>query len=141
MKTIEITDGPSREEIFDGLRLFAEKRLIPFRFMVSEISDKQTMVAVLINAIEAVDDGGADYHASGHSWNLNFSVNKRFVSDEIFMIRPEKHEPGVIAKKVNFEFFRGLTEENYLVGEFRKDLISVKACYSTKTRKGSVEIE
>lgn len=141
MKKIEITDGPSREEMFDGLRLFVEKRLIPFRFMVSEISDKQTMVAVLLSAIEAVDDGGTDHHASGHSWNLIFSVNKRFVSDEIFIIKPEKQEPGVIAKKVSFEFFRGLAEENYLVGEFRKDLISVKAYYSTKTRRGSIEIE
>ncbi|MFA5024647.1 MAG: hypothetical protein WC523_06900 [Patescibacteria group bacterium] len=140
-KTIEITDGPSREEMFDGLRLFSERRLIPFRFRVREISDKQTMVAVLVGAIEAVDDGGDDYRASGHSWNLTFSVNRRFVADEIFMIKPEKKEPGVFAKEVNFEFFRGLTEENYLVGEFRKDLISVKAYYSTKTRKGNIIIE
>jgi hypothetical protein len=140
-KLVEITDGPSREEMFDGLRLFAEKRLIPFRFMVSEISDKQKMVAVLINAIEAVDDGGVDYHASGHSWNLNFSVNKHFVSDEIFIIKPEKHEPGVIAKKVSFEFFRQLAAENYLLGEFKKDLVAIKASYSTKTRKGIITIE
>ena len=75
MKKIEITDGPSREELFDGLRLFTEKRLIPFRF------------------------------------------------------------------KVSFELFRELAEENYLLGEFRKDLISVKAYYSTKTRRGGIEIE
>lgn len=137
-KIIEITDGPSREEIFDGLRLFAEKRLVPFRFKVREISDKEIMVAVFVIGIEAVDDGGPDYHPSGHSWNFTFLVNKRFVSEEIFVDKPEKHEPGVIAKKVSFEFFRGLTEENYLVGEFRKDLISMKASYSTKTRKGQL---
>lgn len=141
MKKIEITDGPSREELFDGLRLFAEKRLIPFRFRASEISDKQIMVAVLLSAIEAVDDGGTDYHASGHSWNLIFSVNKRFVSDEIFIVKPEKQEHGVITKKVSFELFRELAEENYLLGEFRKDLISVKAYYSTKTRRGGIKIE
>ncbi len=137
-KLIEITDGPSREELFDGLRLFSERRLTAFRFRVSEISEKEAMVAVLISAIEAVDDGGADYRPNGNLWNITFSINKRFVSDEIFVVEPEKSEPYVIAKKINFDFFRNLTEENYLVGEFRKDLISIKANYSTKTRKGTI---
>jgi hypothetical protein len=42
---IEITNGPSREELFDGLRLFSEKRLIPFLVKKDE-KEKYTVVFV-----------------------------------------------------------------------------------------------
>ena len=131
MKTIEITNGPSREELFDGLRLFAEKRLIPFCVKMNE---KEKFVAVIINSIQAED-------GSGQSWNLTFYINERFVSESFFVDKPEKKETGVYAKKINFEFFRQLAEENYLLQEFRKDQITVKAYYSTKTRKGVITVE
>ncbi len=140
-KIIEITNGPSREELFDGLRLFAEKRLIPFRFKVNEISEKQKMVAVIIDSIQAEDDGSNECCPSGHSWNITFYVNKLFVSDEIFVDKPAKIERGVIAKKVNFDGFRQLVAEKYPMPDFKKDLIVVKASYSTKTRKGNITIE
>lgn len=125
--TIEISNGPSREELFDGLRLFSEKRLIPFIIKKDEV---ERWVAVIINSIEAED-------GSGYSWNLTFSVNSKYLSDEFFVEKAKKEE-NVIVKKVDFNFFRQLCEDNYLVGECRKDLIVIKAYYSTKTRKGTV---
>ncbi len=136
-KTIEITNGPSREELFDGLRLFSEKRLIPFCVKMNE---KERFLAVIIDSIQAVDDGSTEYHASGHSWNLTCYANKLLVSEEIFVDKPEKKESGVASKKVGFEFFRELAEENYLLQEYRKNQITVKAYYSTKTRKGTIVV-
>ncbi len=130
-KTIEITNGPSREELFDGLRLFAEKRLIPFCVKMNE---KERFLAVIINSIQ-VEDG------SGQSWNLTLQANKLLVSEEIFVDKPEKKETGVYAKKVSFEFFRQLAEEDYLLQEYRKNQITVKAYYSTKTCKGVITVE
>jgi hypothetical protein len=129
--TIEITNGPSREELFDGLRLFTGKRLIPF---IIKKDDVERWVAVVINSIQAED-------GSGQSWNLTFSIGKKFISPDDFVCKPKKAEEHVIAKKVDFAYFRELCEENYLVGEFRKDLIVIKAYYSTKTRKGTITIE
>lgn len=131
METIEITNGPSREEMFDGLRLFAEKRLIPF---IIKNNDLERWVAVIITSIQAED-------GSGQSWNLTFSINKEFISPDFFIPKPAKKEVGVISKKMTFEAFRWYCEDNYLVGEFRKNTISVKAYYSTKTRKGTISVE
>jgi hypothetical protein len=128
---IEITNGPSKEELFDGLRLHAEKRLVPFCI---EKDKKEKYVAVIINFIQAED-------GSGHSWNLMFYINKHFVSELFFIDKPEKKETGVVAKKVNFDFFRQLTDENYLTGKCREELITVKAHYSTKTRKGVITVD
>jgi hypothetical protein len=62
--TIQITDGPSREELFDGMRLFAEKRTILFTVKVNE---KDYHLRVKMLGIEAED-------GSGNSWNLKFVI-------------------------------------------------------------------
>ncbi len=131
MKTIEITNGPSREEMFDGLRLVSEKRLIPFQVIKNE---KEKYFAVIIHSIEAED-------GSGQSWNLTFSVNSKYLSDEFFVEKTGKKEPYVIAKKVDFNYFKQLIEEKYPMPELRKDLVRVKVYYSTKTRKGVITVE
>jgi len=130
-KTIPITNGPSREELFDALRLLAEGRLVPF---CVEKDGNKKYVAVLMSSI-AAEDG------SGQSWNLTFSINQLFLSDSFFTNKPEKIEGGVFSKKINFEGFRNLCEENYLTGEFRKNLITVKCYYSTRTREGVITVE
>ncbi len=130
LQTIQITNGPSREELFDGLRLLSSKRLIPFCI---EKDGKEKYVAVMINSIQAED-------GSGQSWNIAFSVNKLIISETFFTIEPEV-ENSVIAKKITFEGLRYLCEENYLVEDFRKNLTQVKAYYSTKTRKGVITVE
>lgn len=129
-KTIQISNGPSREELFDGLRLFSEKRMIPF--CVQKDSEEKH-VAALINAIEAED-------GSGQSWNLQICLNKKFLSDQFFT-KSEKKELGVVAKKVDFTFFRKLIEERYPMPEMSDDLVRVKVYYSTKTRKGVISFE
>lgn len=129
---IEITNGPSREELFDGLRLFSEKRLIPF--IIKNNNYMERWVAVIITSIQAED-------GSGQSWNLTFAIGKEFISPDYFIPKPEKKEVGVISKKMTFEAFRWDCEDNYLMGEFRKDTVVVKAYYSTKTRKGTITVE
>lgn len=130
-KIIEISNGPSREELFDGLRLFSEKRLVPFLVLKNGI---EKYFAVIIHSIEAEAEDG-----SGQSWNLTFSVNAKFLYDEFFVEKVKKEE-YVIAKKVDFNYFRQLIEEGYPIPELRKDLVKVKAYYSTKTRKGTIAI-
>ncbi len=130
-KTIQITNGPSREELFDGLRLLAEKRLVPFCF---EKNENEKYIAAIINSIEAEDGGG-------QSWNLTFSTNKECVSESFFVKKPEKIEPGVYAKKLSFEDFKCFAEEDYLLGFYRKEIVTIKAYYSTKTRKGVITVE
>lgn len=130
-KTIQIVNGPSREELFDGLRLMSRNFLIPFCLKENE---NEKYVAVIMQMIEAED-------GSGESWNLRFHINNDFLQEEFFIRKPEKKEPGVIAKNIDFTFFKNLCEENYLVGENRKNLTTVKAYYSTKTRHGVITVE
>lgn len=115
-KTIEIINGPSREELFDGLRLSAEKRLIPF-----SITDKfwrnygGITIKTMIQSIQ-IEDG------SGQSWNISFSVRV-----------------GDFTPMFDFkEFF-----PNEEVSNARKHMteIMVKAYYSTKTRNGVITME
>ena len=130
-KIIAITNGPSREELFDGLRLFSEKRLVPFQVIKNE---NEKYFAVIIHSIEAED-------GSGQSWNLTFSVNSKYLSDEFFIEKVKKEEYYIIAHKVDFNYFRQLIEEGYPIPELRKDLVRVKVYYSTKTRKGTIIVE
>ncbi len=125
--TIEITNGPSREELFDGLRLFSEKRLVPFLVLKNGM---EKYFAGIIHSIE-VGDGG------DQSWNLTFSVSAKFLYDEFFVEKIKKEE-YVIAHKVDFNHFKQLIEEGYPIPELRKDLVRVKVFYSTKTRKGTI---
>ena len=64
-QTIAITNGPSREELFDGLRLFAEKREVGFNFVSN---GRDITLPFIIQSIE-VEDG------SGHSWNLKMVLH------------------------------------------------------------------
>ena len=130
-KKIEISNGPSREELFDGLRLSSEKRLVPF--CIKE-NDTERYIAVILSSIEAED-------GSGQSWNLTFSLNERYTADQFFIDKPVKKESGVLSKKIDFETFRHLAEEDYLLGECRKDLIRVKVYYSTKKRSGVIIVK
>lgn len=129
-KTIEISNGPSREELFDGLRLFSEKRLVPFQIIQNGI---EKYFAAIIHSIEAED-------GNGQSWNLAFSLNRLFLSDEFFE-KVAKKESHVIAKKVDFNYFKQLIEERYPMPDYSKDLVRVKVYYSTKTRKGTISVE
>lgn len=79
MKTIAITNGPSREELFDGLRLLSEERSVKF---IIENNGREMRPAVLIRSIEAEDD-------SGQSWNIKLSIDKNFIeTHSLYLPRP-----------------------------------------------------
>lgn len=63
-KTIQIVNGPSREELFDGLRLFAEKREVGFMIVDN---GRQMTLPTILQSIQAED-------GSGQSWNLKIKV-------------------------------------------------------------------
>ena len=67
MRTINIINGPSREELFDGLRLHSENRLVPFK--IKTRGGTEVILQAIINRIEAED-------ASGQSWNLRLHFNE-----------------------------------------------------------------
>ena len=78
-KTIVITSGPSREELFDGLRLFAEKRVIGFTI---ENNGRQMTPVVLMQGIEPEDGGG-------QSWNIKFLISEGFVGKAANPLNPQ----------------------------------------------------
>lgn len=63
-KTIQITSGPSREELFDGLRLFAEKREVGFNI---EDNGRLLTLPVIMQGIQPED-------GSGQSWNVVINI-------------------------------------------------------------------
>ena len=63
-KTIQITSGPSREELFDGLRLFSEKRQVGFLIVDN---GRQMTLPTIMQSIQAED-------GSGQSWNISIIV-------------------------------------------------------------------
>ncbi len=63
-ETIQILNGASREELFDGLRLFAEKRETGFYI---ESNGRQMALPCIMQSIQAED-------GSGHSWNVTFVI-------------------------------------------------------------------
>ncbi len=65
-QTIQIANGPSREELFDGLRLFSEKRQVNFHF--EDHGRPLITLPTTIIGIEAED-------GSGQSWNIKLMVN------------------------------------------------------------------
>ncbi|HRH31185.1 MAG TPA: hypothetical protein PK950_00780 [Candidatus Paceibacterota bacterium] len=129
--TIEITNGPSVEELFAGLRYYSEGKLIPFCI---KHNDTEKYVAVLVSTIQ-VEDG------SGESWNVSLRINQQCVRESYFANSPAKKESGVIAKKVSYDEFRQLVKQDYLIGDFRKDQITVKAYFSTKYRTGAIDVQ
>jgi hypothetical protein len=107
--TITITNGPSREELFDGLRLFAEKRAVPFTL---EDKRKEILFTAYIIGIEVVDK-------KGEWWNLKLRIRKSFVAlnheDDYFDVHP---------------FFNDKTNS--------RKFLPVDARFSTKKRKGVI---
>ena len=101
---IEIINGPSREELFDGLRLFAEKRAVGF---VIENNGREMTPIVWMHSIEAED-------GSGHSWIIKFSIGESFIGKMPYPINLSK--------------------------PLQMKSVTVKAYYSTKTRKGVILI-
>lgn len=136
MKTIQITNGPSKEELFDGLRLVSEKRLVPFCF---EREGGEGFAAVLIHSIAAED-------SSGHSWNITFAIDKNLLEiiQQPIVI---KKEAGVISHKISFQGVKNsieLQREGHIDCIIRaimpKDAITLKAYYSSKLRTGVLTI-
>ncbi len=68
-KQIDITSGPSREELFDALRLFNEGRKASIEI---DNNGKKMKAEVIIHTIGAED-------GSGQSWNLSFSIKESFI--------------------------------------------------------------
>ena len=71
MKTINIISGPSREELFDALRLLAHVTDVPF---VIICEDKKYTLHARITGIKAED-------GSGHSWNITINVFSNLEKD------------------------------------------------------------
>jgi hypothetical protein len=65
MSTIEIVSGPSREELFDSLRLVKENRQVVFGLKFSSV-DRPTNACVM--SIEAED-------GSGNCWNIKLYLS------------------------------------------------------------------
>lgn len=62
MDQVKIVSGPSREEMFDSLRLFKERRRVEFVLDDSRNSQFSTFCSIV--SIQAED-------GSGQSWNLD----------------------------------------------------------------------
>lgn len=108
---IQISNGPSREELFDGLRLFAEKREVAF--LIENNDGKQISLPFIMQSIQAED-------GSGNSWNIQMNLHLKSLGENSMMT------PIILRK----EFF----------GNPIKNAIVVKAYYSTKTRRGTITV-
>ncbi len=91
----EITNGPSREELFDGLRLFSEKRPVQF---VTENNGRQMTSAVIMQAIE-IEDG------SGNNWNIKFQIGGDFLSTKNIKVRKSFEAKGFYSTKKRTGYF------------------------------------
>jgi hypothetical protein len=78
-----ITDGPSREELFDALRLFNEHRKVLFTLKRQDARESYTLPAIVMR-IEPED-------GSGHSWCLRIQFR-------------DNHEIGVLLQECNEVF-------------------------------------
>lgn len=63
-----VTDGPSREEIFDALRLFNEQRYVNFVLADQSVAHPQSLPAKIMGI--RPEDG------SGHNWLLTVTFRK-----------------------------------------------------------------
>jgi hypothetical protein len=70
MQRLIITGGPSREDLFDGLRLFAEQRKVNFTLCSANIPEEEVTLSFRIKSIEIV---GYD----GNSWNIQLNISVR----------------------------------------------------------------
>ncbi len=112
LETIQITSGPSREELFDGLRLFSEKRIVPFKI---ELNGSRNVPATYIQGITAQDE-------SGESWNLILVIRKDFI---MFNVKDGNIDAHWLMKD----------------GEKLPEFVIVRASYSSRTRKGTITVE
>ena len=149
MQTIKIVNGPSKEELFDALKLYNEKRLIPFGIIrVGEEPRKPGEESFLVTFIQSIqaEDG------SGQSWNITFRVEKEAIDIALNPPRQKIYEPGVatVGKIVGFstmknwiQWERESMQRDHMVQGCapRKNTIEVKAHFSTKTRHGVITIE
>ncbi|MCX6756140.1 MAG: hypothetical protein NTX85_02280 [Candidatus Nomurabacteria bacterium] len=110
-QTIQILNGPSREELFDGLRLFAEKREVGFNL---ESNGREITLPFIMQSIEPED-------GSGNSWNTKMNLHVDSLGKDFYQI------PLEIRKA--------------FLGTPTKKVIQVKTYYSTKTRKGVITLE
>ncbi|MFZ2205472.1 MAG: hypothetical protein WAV23_02695 [Minisyncoccia bacterium] len=109
--TIQILSGPSREELFDGLRLFFEKRTVNFTVENDNGRSKRGLPTI-IQCIEPED-------GSGDSWNIRFNI------------------PTEDLLRLDYSFF----PDNFYDSHVNKKMVGVKAYYSTKSRVGTITIE
>ena len=73
---VKIIDGPSEDELFNGLRFSSEKRLLSLA--IEKDGKKQTPL-VLIQGIETEGN-------SGNSWKIKFSISNCFLGNKHFFI-------------------------------------------------------
>ncbi len=111
-KQISILSGPSREELFDGLRLFTEKRPVSFTISQNGIEQK---VLVVMQGLTAED-------GSGNNWNIKIVVAAPILE-------------GLVAK---MPYPIDPTNELHCKSV---RLTVVEGFYSTHTRKGHVQIK
>ena len=139
-KTIEITNGPSREELFDGLKYTAEKRLVPFSCNVNDID---RFLAGLVTSIQAED-------GSGESWNITLSVEKACLDSFKDLYKDSfKGDRGAFSSKgMSFSDLKEWLLEEKILGPgiatksfLPKNGISVRAHFSTKYRTGVITVE
>ncbi len=136
MKTaLTITNGPSREELFDALRLTVENRLI---LLEVECYGVKRYISAIVNSIQ-------DGNGSGNLWNLTLKTDEKFLWQSFFMELPEIKKPGVYSsKKLDFCGIKNMIENEKEMGggptlqayQIRKQVTIEAPLYSTKTREG-----
>ncbi|HEX9058659.1 MAG TPA: hypothetical protein VF941_00605 [Clostridia bacterium] len=111
MLKISITGGPSREELFDGLRLFFEKREVHFLSHYAGTGSHRALQSSIIKGIESLDDVGERWKLKLYLWDYN--------------IRPK-----------DLTYFHGKRSTHH--GQVKNMQVIVEAEYSTRTRKGFI---
>ncbi len=106
LTTINITNGPSREDLFDDLRLIAENRTIPF------VLETEGGVNQRLNFFMEGIDCPENEHERGEDWIIRITPEKSSELLEPVVLKPE-------------------LEEIILLG---KDMV-LQTLYSTRTRK------
>lgn len=145
-QTIAITNGPSREDLFDGLKLHAEKRFIPFGITRAgeepRKKGEESFLVTLIQSIQAED-------GSGESWNITLCISKIHLTNALNPPKP-KVETAVVSKQVTFSCIKAWIQQERTTGERdyvvqactpKVNYFIVKAYYSTKTRTGVITVE
>ena len=143
MSLIIITSGPSREELFDGLRLLAEKRTISFS--IEELGGNEVDIKVRMKSIQN-DDG------SGLHWQISFTFEAKIldlyfpdIAEEVLFDRKQRIEAkGYYSTHVR----KGTivivdpTSEQKVLAELEKEKIKgMLAKHSGSIRNAAKELE